>query len=198
MSRRASITEQEKTNSISAVNHPGSLYGEGGTLVNQPILRREQINEQLQEVFRYPLTLVTAGMGYGKTTAVRHYLNQQQAKHIWLYVENEETSAQNIWHSLTRQMVRMEPEWGSRLNEWGFPADSAQRDRVLDYIEDLVHGTNTVLVLDDYHHVHAPEVDELVERVVRRAIPGFHVVLISRVRPKFSVEELMTRVSVSS
>lgn len=161
--------------------------------MEHPILKREQINEQLNEVFYYPLTLVTAGMGYGKSTAVRHFLDQQQARYVWLCMENDEMSARNIWHSITRQMVKMEPDFANRLNALGFPADSAQRDRMLDYIEDQVYGTDTVLVLDDYHHVHASEVDELVERVVRRAIPGFHLILISRVRPRLSVEELMIK-----
>ncbi|MDW7672556.1 MAG: LuxR C-terminal-related transcriptional regulator [Bacillota bacterium] len=158
--------------------------------MNQPVLCRQQIYEQLHEAFHHPLTLVTAAMGYGKSTAVRHFLDQQQARYAWLYVENDDASAQNIWHSLTRQIVKMEPELGSRLNTLGFPADSAQRDRMLDYIEDQLFGTNTILVLDDYHHVLSAVMDELVERIVRKAIPGLHLILISRVRPRFSVEEL--------
>jgi LuxR family transcriptional regulator, maltose regulon positive regulatory protein len=161
--------------------------------MERTILRREHINVQLREVYHHPLTLVTAAMGYGKTTAVRDFLVQQQAKHIWLYAENDETSAQNIWHSLTRQLGKVEPELGRRLGAWGFPTDSSQRDRILDYMEDLLHGTDTVLVLDDYHHVHSPEVDEIVERVVRKSIPGFHIILISRTRPRFNVEELILK-----
>ena len=157
------------------------------------VLRREQINVQLNEVFNHPLTLVTAAMGYGKTTAVRHFLEENHAHHLWLNVENDETSPQQIWHSLTRQMVKLAPALGNRLNAWGFPADSAQRDRVLDYIEDQLFGSGTVLVLDDYHHVHAPEVDELMESIVRKTIPGFHLVILSRVRPRFRVEELILK-----
>ena len=158
--------------------------------MNHPILLRQQIHEQLHEVYRHPLTLVTAAMGYGKTTAVRHFLDQQQAKYAWLYVEKEDTSPQHLWHSLTRQMGKMEPKLGARLNKLGFPADTAQRDRLLDSIEDQLHGTNTIVVLDDYHHVLSEEMDELVERIVKKAIPGFHLILLSRVRPRFSVEEL--------
>lgn len=161
--------------------------------MNQLILPRKQIYFQLKEMFDHPLTLVTAAMGYGKTTAVRHFLDQYHTSYLWLNVESDETSAPNIWHSLTRQLTKIEPAFGKQLNTLGFPSDSAQRERVLDYIEDHVYGTNTVMVLDDYHHVYASEVDELMERIVRKAIPGFHVVLISRVRPRFSVEELVTK-----
>ncbi len=161
--------------------------------MNQLILPRKQIDFQLKEMFDHPLTLVTAAMGYGKTTAVRHFLDQYHTRYLWLNVETDETSAPNIWHSLTRQLTKIEPAFGKQLNTLGFPSDSAQRERVLDYIEDHVYGTNTVMVLDDYHHVYASEVDELMERIVRKAIPGFHVVLISRVRPRFGVEELVTK-----
>jgi LuxR family transcriptional regulator, maltose regulon positive regulatory protein len=154
------------------------------------ILKRGQIATELNNIFNYPLTLVVAAMGYGKTTAVRDFLDQQKAKYAWLSVESDETSAHSIWHTLTRQLARIEPEFGGRLNTLGFPTDAPQRDRILDLIEDYTYLTNTVLVIDDYHFARSPELDVLMERIIRKKISGFHIIIISRTRPLFNIEEL--------
>ena len=105
-------------------------------------------------------------------------------------VEREEPSALSIWHSLTRQMARIEPEFGTQLNTMGFPTAAPHRDRVLDLIEDYTFMSGTVLVIDDYHFTRAPELDALLERLVWKKIPGLHIVIISRTRPQFNMQEL--------
>jgi LuxR family transcriptional regulator, maltose regulon positive regulatory protein len=158
--------------------------------MGQPLIKRVQIAAQLDNIFEHPLTLVVAAMGYGKTTAVRDYLDQKQARYAWLTVEREERSAQFIWYSLTRQLARIEPEFGSQLNTMGFPGDAPHQDRVLDLIEEHTFMTGIVLVIDDYHSARAVELDDLLERLVWKKIPGLHIVIISRTRPQFNMEEL--------
>lgn len=157
---------------------------------NQPILKREQISSQLNSIFSYPLTVVVAAMGYGKTTSVRDFLDEVDAKYVWLAVESDETSARYIWASLTRQLARTEPELGNRLNALGFPADAPQRDKIISIVEDYTYITDTVLVIDDYHFAHSPELDMLVERIVRADIRGLHVLILSRTIPEMNIEEL--------
>ncbi len=108
------------------------------------ILKRGQIDSHLNGVFEHPLTLVVAAMGYGKTTAVKDFLDRQKTRYAWLSVESDETSAHSIWHSFTRQLAKVEPEFGGRLNTLGFPTDAPHRDRVLDLIEDYTYLTNSI------------------------------------------------------
>ena len=154
------------------------------------ILKRGQITTHLNNIYKYPLTLVVAAMGYGKTTTVKDFLDQHKARYAWLSVESDETSAHSIWHSLTKQLSRIEPEFGHRLNTLGFPIDAPQRDRILDLIEDYTYLTNNILVIDDYHSAQAPELDVLIERNIRKKITGFHILIISRTKPLFNIEEL--------
>jgi LuxR family maltose regulon positive regulatory protein len=154
------------------------------------ILKREQIDAQLQNVFDYPLTVVVAAMGYGKTTAVRTYLDEAQARYAWLSVAGEETSARYIWNSLTRQLARTEPELGGRLNALGFPVDAPQKDRVIGIITEYAYTANTVWVIDDYHLANAPELDRLLESITRAEIGGLHMVIISRTKPELNIDEL--------
>ncbi|AOT71975.1 LuxR C-terminal-related transcriptional regulator [Geosporobacter ferrireducens] len=157
------------------------------------ILKRERISTQLNNLFDYPLTVVVAAMGYGKTTSVRDFLDEVKANYVWLSVDRDETSAQYIWDSLTRQLAKTEPELGNQLNALGFPMDASQRDRILKIIEDHVYMTNTVLVIDDYHFAHSPELDRLIERIVWTNISGLHVLILSRTRPEMNIDELMLK-----
>lgn len=161
--------------------------------MKQPVLRRKQINTELQKIFDYPLTVVVAAMGYGKTTAVKDFLDEMKAKYFWLSVEGDETSAHYIWDSLTRQMTKTEPDLGNRLNDLGFPGDAPQRDRVIGIIADYAYTTDTILVIDDYHFAHSPELDRLIEIMIRKEISGLHILIISRTKPEMNIEELQLK-----
>lgn len=154
------------------------------------VLKRERIRTELNNIFNYPLTVVVAAMGYGKTTSVRDFLDEMNLNYAWLAVESDETSAQYIWGSLTRQLAKTQPELGNWLNALGFPIDAPQRYGIISTIEDYTYPTNTVLVIDDYHFAHAPELDRLFEAIVRANISGLRVLIISRIRPAIHIEEL--------
>lgn len=154
------------------------------------VLKREQISVELKYLFEYPLTVVVAAMGYGKTTAVRDFLEEKKARYFWLSVERDQTSAQHIWDSLTRQLARIQPELGNQLNVLGFPVDAPQRDKIISIIEDHTYLSNTVLVIDDYHFVRSLELDWIIEKIVWTKIKSLHVLIISRTKPAMNLEEL--------
>ncbi len=158
--------------------------------MQQHILKRKHIKTELENIFNYPLTLAVAAMGYGKTTSVRDFLADGAFRYTWLTVDSDESSPQFIWDSLTSQLSKVKPELGAQLSAFGFPVDASQRDKILRIIEDLTYMTNSVLVIDDYHNVHSPEWDKLVERLVRANIQGFHILILSRTMPEISIDEL--------
>jgi LuxR family maltose regulon positive regulatory protein len=161
--------------------------------MGQIILKRNKINTQLNNIFDYPLTVVIAAMGYGKTTSVREFLNETKANYFWLSVENDETSAQYIWNTLTRQLAKIEPVLGNKLNSLGFPIDAPQRNRLFDIIAEYTYAIKTVLVIDDYHFAHSPELDGLLEKMIRTQISGLHIVVLSRTEPEINIEELQLK-----
>ena len=158
-----------------------------------PILRREKIQEQLGYTFDYPLTLVVAAMGYGKTMAVRDFLDGIKAEYVWLGVESDETSANIVWDTLTRHITENEPAIGNRLNSLGVPFGAADRNRVFDLLEEWTYQASKILVLDDYHFVDSPQLDMLLERLVRKRINGLHLMIISRRRPAMNIQELQLK-----
>ena len=154
------------------------------------VLKRNMIWEQLGHIFDYPLTLVVAAMGYGKTVAVRDFLDGVKADYVWLNVESDETSAHIIWDSLTRQFAENEPEIAERLNALGFPVSAADRGRIFDLLEEWTYLTSKVLVIDDYHFANLQQLDLLIEKLVRQRITGLYILIMSRTRPAINIQEL--------
>ena len=152
--------------------------------------KRTHIEEEFRNIIDYPLTLTVAAMGYGKTTSAREYLNNGSFRYIWLTVDNDESSPQFIWDSLAIQLSKAKPGIGKQLRTLGFPNDAPQRDKILKIVEDLTYMTNIILVIDDYHNVHSPELDKLIERLVRANIEGFHILILSRTVPELNIDEL--------
>ena len=56
-------------------------------------LKRDRINDRLAEIYDYPLTIVEAPMGYGKTTAVRKFLEIKKIKPVWITFQPENGAA---------------------------------------------------------------------------------------------------------
>lgn len=158
--------------------------------VHQHILKRKHISSEFNNMFNYPLTVAVAAMGYGKTTSARDFLDEVDVKYVWLSVESDEVSPQYIWDSFARQLSKAKSELGNQLRALGFPVNAPQRDKILKIIEDHTYMTNTVLVIDDYHFAHSPELDRLIERIVRINIDGFHILILSRTIPEMNIDEL--------
>ncbi|MGE4485297.1 MAG: hypothetical protein AB7C97_09345 [Oscillospiraceae bacterium] len=162
-------------------------------IAQQHLLKRERINDELTNIFKFPLTVAVAAMGYGKTTAARVFLSNTKSEYIWLSIERDESSPQFIWDSLTRQMIKSRPELGKQLRTLGFPTDAAQSDKIKQIIEDHVYLSNTVLVIDDYHFAHSPLLDQFIESIVRSNIDGFHILILSRTVPELAIDELLLK-----
>ena len=144
-------------------------------------------------MFKFPLTVAVAAMGYGKTTAARVFLSNTNTEYIWLSIERDESSPQLVWDALTRQMIKSRPELGNQLRTLGFPTDAAQSDKIRQIIEDYAYLSNTVLVIDNYHFAHSPMLDEFIESIVRMSIDGFHIMILSRTMPNIKIDELLLK-----
>lgn len=159
-------------------------------LNQQHVLKRKSINDELKNIMHYPLTIVTAAMGYGKSTAARDFLNSLDIKYAYLSIESEETSPQYIWDSLTRQLAKTNPEIGGKLRTLGFPNDYSQVEKFLKIIEDYTYNKSFVLVIDDYHLCQSNEFDKMMERIIREDIEGLHILVLTRIIPEMGIEEL--------
>ena len=59
-------------------------------IIKPRILHRAHVTKDLEKIFSTPLFFVVSSMGFGKTTAVRDFLNKKRkVKNIWFTFDEE-------------------------------------------------------------------------------------------------------------
>ena len=81
----------------------------------------DRITESMDRIFDHPLTIVEAPMGYGKTTAVREYLNNAGVNVLWQRVYDSSTSS--FWNGFGRLFRELDDDRSQSLIQLGFPDD---------------------------------------------------------------------------
>ncbi len=142
------------------------------------IYKRKQLNQALEAIWQYPLTVVEAPMGYGKTTAVKQFLKDNEAKVMWQTLAD--SSVSGFWRGFCRAFKQIDATCAERLAELGVPADSVLMDAALEVIESVVFAERTVIVLDDYQLLSSKSIDQFIEMLAKSSLPNLHIVIISR------------------
>ena len=150
------------------------------------VLNRRRLAEKLGRALDTPLTLVLAGTGYGKSTALAG-LTGSMAEVYWYTVSESERDPLLFLAHLLAAFEQGSQPWGKpfleRLEQSGGKAVPGALTFLLNT---LTAGLtrDVVLVLDDYHLVaDVPEVAALVERLVDYRPPRLHIVLSGRQVP---------------
>ncbi len=143
------------------------------------ILSRSRVNRQLDQIFDYPLTVIRAPMGFGKTTALREYLRMKKLESIWLPLLGSGGSLAYCWDRLTAQIQKMNPDLGSRLENLGFPTDAPQLAKIVGMVC-VEYAEPVVMVIDDFHLIDCRQTADLITLICAERVSNLHIVLLAR------------------
>jgi len=142
------------------------------------IYKRKQLNQVLEGSWEYPLTVVEAPMGYGKTTAVKEFLKNSDARVLWQTLAD--SSASGFWRGFCRLLKQIDERCAAGLAELGVPTDSVFMDAALELIGSVEFPGKTAIVFDDYHLLTSKDIDQFIERLVKTALPNLYIIIVSR------------------
>jgi LuxR family maltose regulon positive regulatory protein len=155
-------------------------------------ITRHHLTTRVQAGLTRPLTIVCAPGGFGKTTLLATALVDSPWPVAWLSLDAEDSYLPTFLQTLVAAIQRSYPAaFRTALSLLQLPslpptlqvARSLQHDFV-DLSEDLV------LVLDDYHALDAPDVDALLQTLLRHPAPRLHLVVASRELPPWPLARL--------
>ena len=106
----------------------------------------ERITNAMRQIPDYPLTIVEAPMGYGKTTAVREQLNFYKANVMWQSVYDNSLSS--FWNGFCHLFSGFDEEHSQSLLQLQFPNDSVSLGTALNIIERIELPASSVIVID--------------------------------------------------
>lgn len=144
------------------------------------VLVRKRIMQKLENIFVYPLSIVHAPMGYGKTTAVQQFFAvQTRAVDVaWVSLANSGGSPGYLWEHLLQAL----PDGPVRkiLVRQGLPDDAEERMQLADALAGCVLERPLAVVLDDFQNMEEPSVFSMIKLIVQRRLHGLSIVLITR------------------
>ena len=149
------------------------------------LINRPRLEDTLDRVRSYPVVLVEADAGYGKTTAA--LVLARRCVHAWYALTTADKDPAVFLAHLVAAVdgacpgvaaevaTRVSPEFAADI--W-----PAVVDAVTQAIDDRLES-DAYLVLDDFHLVDEPAVRAIVERLVDRLPVRLHLVITARRRP---------------
>jgi len=144
------------------------------------VLKRNRVNRALESIFEYPLTIIEAPIGYGKTV-------------LWISFLSSEDTLSFFWNTLALEIGRLDAPTGVRLKNIGFPADAPQTANVLSILNGLEFDKKTVLVIDDFHLVKGSQISSLLTLIAREQMENLHITVITRDTTNLEISELTAK-----
>ncbi len=157
------------------------------------IFKRDRVNQALESIFDYPMTIVEAPIGYGKTTAVREFLALKGVPVLWTSFLSEDDTPASFWDRLASELGKIDKVAGTRLKSLGVPSDTPQTTTIITMLHELDYKPNTTLVVDDFHLARSMRVTSIFRRFVMEMPEDLHIVFITRDTTNLDIAELSAK-----
>ncbi|MEZ4869504.1 MAG: LuxR C-terminal-related transcriptional regulator [Caldilineaceae bacterium] len=149
------------------------------------LVARPAITTKLQASATYPLTLIAAPAGFGKTTLVSEWITQTAQPVAWLSLDEEDNDPGRFLLYLVAALRTVHPQIGeitlSALQAPQLPPSTAILTPLLNDLHQLPESL--ALVLDDYHLISAPLIHEALVFLVEHLPPTLRLIIITRLDP---------------
>lgn len=156
------------------------------------VLPRKRLFQMLDRALNYPLTMVIAPMGYGKSATLRSYIDDREINYLWITASKASNMSETdlFWFLLVRGISKKNIQLAKRLEELRFPQNNIEVFRIIDMLEEIQTDESVVLVLDDLHFVNNTDIYNLLYQVAIAHIPWLKIVVLSRSYPPLPLEEM--------
>lgn len=158
---------------------------------NQPgVLLRPRISQILLESISYPLLIIQAGTGYGKSTELVNLTDKIQ-NYFWYSIQESDRDPFLFLAKLFSAFSSSEHDISSRVLDL---MESDQRylfpELLTIFLNELSRNLfdQTYLILDDFHHVlNQPEIDQIITSLMDNSPSNFHLIISTRQLPNFNM-----------
>src|SRR5947209_9421677 len=149
--------------------------------VHAGMLRRTRLLGMLDDHGVSALTVLDAGVGYGKTTLVRSWCIERPEAVIWMTLDPADDDPVRLWMHLATAVDRLGQGFGARvltrLGIRGVHVETAI-DELMNGL--VAYGRPVTIVLDDLHTVRAEASLGSIGHAIERLPAGARVVVATR------------------
>jgi LuxR family maltose regulon positive regulatory protein len=156
---------------------------------------RPRLLEQLRVATGREFVLVCAPAGFGKSTLLAEWVRGDRRPVAWLSLDEGDNDPVRFWRHIAAAMDRARPGVAERASLLvGDPTSSSFMPAVTALVNDLAESAeDVVLVMDDYHLIHAQHVHRSVEFLLDHLPGSLRLVVASRSDPPLPLARLRAR-----
>jgi LuxR family maltose regulon positive regulatory protein len=161
----------------------------------QKYIRRSPILEILEQSLDHKLTLVAAPPGYGKTTQLSIWAQENELPTAWLSLDADDNDLSLFYQYLVAALQTIEPQIGqAALAQLKSPQAPSKRAILSTLINDLSPVEQPfALILDDYHWIEGQSVHSSLTYLIDHQPEQMHLLIASRSDPPLQLSRLRAR-----
>lgn len=159
------------------------------------IVLRPRLIEQLKKGLHHKLTLISAPAGFGKTTLVSEWVTSCERPFAWLSLDEGDTDLTRFLTYFVAALQTVAPHVGEGvLTALQSPQLPPTESLLTVLLNDLATvSEHVILVLDDYHVVDGPSVDEALTFFLEHLPPKMHLTITTREDPNLPLARWRVR-----
>ena len=161
-------------------------------VLNTGFFPRKNLDDLFEDIAQYPVTLLQAGPGYGKSTALAHYFSDTENV-FWYNVGKGDGDVLTFLLHIIYAFNTANSEIGEKTLNYVREKGKNDRDWIpvvnslINELWDKYRYQELYLVIDDYHLLYNQnQVNELMEYFIEHRPPKLHIVVSTRMTPDFS------------
>lgn len=153
-------------------------------------IRRARLTRKMKTISKYPLALVHAGAGYGKSTAISLYVNDEKIRCCWYSITSSDDDIVPFLTYVIAAVQSIAPSFGKELAEYMDKMDPFIREEEISqlctlFINEIVSLEEEItIILDDFHQIeHSYNINHWMEKLLEHIPENLHLIVSSRSRP---------------
>ncbi len=160
-----------------------------------PFIPRESLLARLDEGLTRKLILVAAPAGFGKTTLAAEWIAARRYPVAWVSLDAGDNDPIRFWRYVVTACRAFDPAIGrSALAALHMVQQPSPEAILIPFINELAQlSSHSILALDDYHALTAPEINQTLAFLLDHLPTAVHVLLISRTEPALPLARLRAR-----
>ena len=186
--------QQARSNSGAAVESERAKLPIAGAVYGDFHFKRKRLNDLFMEAVKYPLIVVCAGAGYGKTTAVHDFVQEYQATTVWVQLSERDNVGGRFWENFSHSMTLINnAPFALSIKKLGFPDTPEKIKQFLSLLQTHADKKRRLIVFDDCHYIENTDVIKFVSEAIRNLPVEITLFLISRSTPRINIACLLSK-----
>lgn len=161
--------------------------------IREHFIHRRNLHKKLQLIPSFPVTIVYASAGYGKSTGLSSYIQSVKMDVCWYSITSYDTDLIPFLIKLIHSIRKINPTFGERvLKELHLVEYQVQEQEIWSFMAMIVNELSNfepfILVLDDAHHfMESRTISKWIQLFIEHLPEQIHFVISTRQKPKWAI-----------